>query len=164
MGIVVLGAGYYSLQQQRVAAPEGIVANDDGMYLGAQEPMKVNASLAELVARSGSWRCAVDSTTAQTVSAGVTYVSGGKVRADFTTTVPNYGSVETHMIADGRDVYTWSSLMSQGMRTPMVTPQATQGAAPSGQGVSANTKYAYTCEPWNADAALFTVPTNITFR
>jgi hypothetical protein len=162
--VVVLGGGYYVLNRPAVAP----------VTLGQEQPAtttsetvaapgKFSGSLAELATRGGSWKCSVDSTTAQAVSTGVTYASGGKVRADFTTSVPSYGSVETHLIADGVDVYTWSPMMPQGIKTKM-TAQGSGTGPTSGQGVNTDTEYSYDCQPWTADATLFVVPTNVTFR
>lgn len=164
VAVVVVGGGYYvlsrpagapvTLDQEQALATTTETSTASGRFTG---------SLVELVARGGSWKCSVDSTTAQAVSSGVTYVSGGKVRADFTTNVPSYGSVETHLVADGTDVYTWSSMMPQGIKTKM-TAQGSGAGPTSGQGVSADTKYSYDCQPWTGDAALFVVPANVTFR
>lgn len=163
VAVVAVGGGYYLLN--RPAAPLVLEGQQTGATTPetAAESGKFTGSFAELAARGGSWKCSVDSTTAEAVSSGVTYVAGGKVRADFTTSVPSYGSVETHLIADGVDVYTWSSMMPQGIKTKM-TAQGSGSVPTSGQGVDANTKYSYDCQSWAADASLFVVPAHITFR
>lgn len=160
--VVVLGGGYYLMNQNSTPT--------DMSAIGAQEETgetaqagTVKGSFASLATRGGSWKCTVDTSTAQSVSSGVTYVSGGKVRADFTTSVQGYGAVESHMIADGEDVYTWSSMMPQGIKSKM-TMQGTGGAETSGQGMNANMEYSYDCQPWSADSAMFAVPADITFR
>lgn len=160
VAIVVVGGAYYVTQ-----GGVSETASQTGEDTQAGETAQAGAftgSVSELAARGGSWKCTVDASTAQSISSGVTYVSGGKVRGDFTTNVQGYGSVESHMIADGTDVYTWSSAMPQGIKTKMMaTGQG--GTATSGRGVDANTAYSYDCQPWVADATLLIPPANITF-
>jgi hypothetical protein len=162
--VVIVGGGFYLLN--RPAGVPATFGQEQALATTTEtvvEQGKFTGSLAELSARGGSWKCSVDSTTAQAVSSGATYVSGGKVRADFTTSVPSYGAVETHLIADGVDVYTWSSMMPQGIKSKM-TAQGSGTGPTSGQDVNTDTKYSYDCQPWTADATLFVVPANITFR
>jgi len=160
-GALVVGGGYYVTHQ---ATTESDGAQPQTQESGTPpQAGKYSGSFAELAARGGSWKCTVDTSTAQSISSGVTYVSAGKVRGDFTTSVQGYGNVETHMISDGVHAYTWSSMMPQGIETS-VSASGAAGGATSGQGVNANTSYSYDCEPWSADMTLFAVPTNITFK
>lgn len=160
--VVVLGGGYY-LMNQPGAGADSARTGPQAEVTEQAEAGRVRGSFASLAGRTGSWKCTVDTSALEAVSSGVVYVADGKVRGDFTTTVQGYGNVESHMLADGTSVYTWSSMMPQGFKTPM-TAQGSGGAAPSGQGMDANMEYSYDCQPWSADTALFVVPANITFR
>ncbi|MDO8514239.1 MAG: hypothetical protein Q7S50_01715 [bacterium] len=154
--VVVVGGGYYLLSGGSAPATD---------TTGAQAG-KFKGSLAEMAARGGSWKCTVDSSTGQSVSSGVTYASGGKVRADFKTSVSGYGAVESHMMADGQYVYTWSSVMPQGIKTKMTAGATAGGSAgtASGQSADADQSYSYDCQPWTADASLFVLPASVTFK
>jgi hypothetical protein len=92
------------------------------------------------------------------------YVSGRRVRADFTSTVQGIGPVEAHLIADGTDVYSWSSLMPQGIKTAMADGEPEESAPTSGGGADQDQRYTYDCQPARADASLFTAPSGISFR
>jgi hypothetical protein len=129
----------------------------------AGETQQFKGSLQELVGRSGSWQCTVSVTAQDITTTGTTYVAGGKVRADYVSPVPGYGNVESHMIMRDTTVYTWTSLMSQGMKFPIqdgkmqgerksteVTPQFDQA-------------YDYSCAAWTADESKFALPAGITF-
>jgi len=164
VAVVVLGGGYYVMTQGSMPTTEGVQGNLNEAPIGTEaEAGKFNGSFSELATRGGSWKCTVDTSTAESISSGVTYVSGGSMRADFTTSVQGFGNVESHVLVSGQDVYTWSSMMPQGIKTTL-SAQATGGTATSGQGMDANTDYSYDCQPWTADTALFVVPTNITFK
>jgi hypothetical protein len=127
------------------------------------EPGEFKGSLQDLVARSGSWQCEVSVTTQGVTTKGTTYASGGKVRADFVSSVPGYGDITSHMIMRDATVYTWSSMMSTGMKFPIqdgkmqgdrksteVTPQFDQ-------------MYDYSCAAWTTDESKFALPSGITF-
>lgn len=163
---VVAGGGYYFMNG---AAVDPMVADDSGMYLnpdsdGSVQAGKFSGSLADLAARTGSWKCTVDTSTVEAVSSGVTYVSGGKVRSDFSSSVGGYGNIETHMIADGEYVYSWTSMMPQGVKAKMTASSGGADTATAGASADANVRYSYDCQPWTADPSLFVVPSDITFR
>lgn len=167
LGLIVIGAivfgGYYLSHKAPTTAPvEGSATTTPT----TTDESAFNGSFSDLAKRSGSWKCTIDTSTTQSVSSGVAYVSNGKVRGDFTTSVANYGPIESHMIADGDTAYTWSSMMPQGIKMKIATTStATAGSgATSGQGMNANTSYAYHCEAWTADPTIFIPPTTIVFK
>lgn len=153
-GFFVLNNFIYQEKQADTLEPRGA---------DASEPGKTSGSIQDLAKRSGDWKCTVDASTAQSASSGVTYVSGGKIRADFTTAVEGYGNVDSHLVADGTDVYTWSSMMPQGIKTAQAA-EGQGGTQTSGGGMDANQSYSYDCQPWSADASLFAPPADVTFR
>lgn len=126
---------------------------------------RFNGTFAQLAGRTGSWKCTIDTSAASTTVTGTSYVSNGKVRADMTMQTPQNGVIETHMISDGTYAYTWSSMMPQGIKMKITTDQSgmVANAGKSGQGLNANSSYAYRCDPWTVDASLFVVPTTINF-
>ena len=163
---VVLG-GYFVINQHSTSdAP----ANTDGASM-EQEASEgaFEGSLADLSRRGGNWKCVVE-TTANTgagsvASSGTVYVSGEKVRADFTSEVPGFGVVDAYMIADGAYVYSWTSMTPQGVKTEMVadTEETTEDVPTSGSGYDPNHSYEYDCQMATADASLFVVPGDVTF-
>lgn len=165
-GVVVVGAGAFIA----INGATKSALTDEGSEQQATQPAQAGAfqgSFADLAARGGDWKCTVDAQAStgagQALSSGVVYVSGRKVRGDFTSTVQGIGRVDSHLMADGTDVYSWTSLYPQGMKTKMAA-SGDETTETSGQGADANQKYSYHCEPAQADASLFIAPTNVTFR
>lgn len=167
--LLVIGAGAaaYLLLGKGTEAPSETASS------GAVEEVSAGpttGSLVDLARRSGSWKCTVD-TTALTgagaaISSGVVHVLNGSVRADFTTTVPGMGPMESHMITDGAYTYTWTSMMPRGFKMKVDTTQAapeSNTAAPSGEGMDARQSYSYECEKASPDTALFTPPSSVSF-
>lgn len=170
--VLVAGGGYYYVSH-RSSMPEagtvsqGATASSTG-EAGAQQGGAFSGSIADLSARGGDWSCVIkaqsDTGSAQAGTVGTVYVSGHNVRGDFSTNAPGYGVVESHMIADGTNVYTWSSAMPFGIKTAMTASSQSGSQATSGQGASANQSYAYDCTPAQSDASLYAPPANVTFR
>lgn len=162
--VVVVGGGYYYMQNSGGASSDDSMEADSAKMEGGA----FAGSFSDLSKRGGNWKCTIDAEAntgaGSVVSSGIVYVGGNKVRADYTSNVPSVGSVETHMIADGTDVYSWSSMMPSGFKMKQTEGEMGTGSgATSGQGVDANQSYAYDCDPWTGDQSVFTPPTNISF-
>jgi len=96
----------------------------------------------------------------QATTNGTIYISGGKLRGDFTST--NQGqTINGHMLVDSGYSYIWTDLNKRGMKVA-VTEGQTSGSTTS-QGMDLNQAVSYTCKPWVPDASKFTLPTDITF-
>lgn len=119
-------------------------------------------SMQELIARGGSWTCSVSSTAGGVASNGTTYAANGMVRSDFTSEIPQVGSIESHMIVRDGLAYTWTSMMNQGFKFPI---SEGDGEAEVSAEVAApvHQDYDFSCSPWVADASRFALPAGITF-
>lgn len=145
--VVVLGAGGWLLMGK---------SDQGGEFAG--ETVSGSGSFSEFYTRSGSWKCNVRTETQGVTSEGVVYVSDGKIRADFDSTVSG-NEVTSFMIHDGTSVYTWSSLQSQGVRMDVMEGEA--GTTEGTTGPQGDVEY--DCAPWAADATVFIPPATIEF-
>ena len=146
--IVVLGAGAWLLMGK---------SEEGGKFAG--ETVSGSGKFSDFYTRSGSWKCDVRTETQGVTSEGVVYVSDGKIRADFDSTVSG-NEVTSFMIHDGTSVYTWSSLQSQGVRMDVTEGEEVDGEA-AGTGPQGDVEY--NCAPWAADATVFIPPATIEF-
>lgn len=165
VGVAVIGASAYLFMSRSDSA----VTNQEPQTEEVQtvestsSTGKFNGSVNELLARGGSWKCTVAFTAEGMESTGTTYVSNGMMRADFSSTMPQVGNVETHLIVRDNTAYTWTSMMNQGFKFPI---QNGEVVAPSGGAQAAssfNQDYDFNCEAWSADSSKFALPGNITF-
>lgn len=159
VALVVVGGGvWYMTSHHQLTMPAG-EATTTG------ENQEGSGTLADLMMRSGSYKCTVemkptaDNQNAQ--SSGTVYIGNGKMRGDFNTVVAAMGNktVESHMISSDGYVYTWSNLMPQGMKMQVAT---NDGAATQG-GLDASAAVDYHCAPWMVQDSQFVLPTNVTF-
>lgn len=125
-------------------------------------------SLKDLLSSGVAQKCTFSSTDESGSNEGITYVSAGKVRGDFTTTVS--GKItKSHMISDGKTSYIWTDGEKDGfkMTIPDATPTSaktdTSNSQVSSEG-DLNQKMDYKCSGWVVDNSFFTPPTNVTFN
>ena len=130
---------------------------------GSQAPIRESGSMADIIAKGGSWKCQVSHAAPSGETAGMVYVADGKVRGDFETKIPQLGKVETHMISDSSYAYTWTSLMKTGFKTKVTIPTATS-TAPRDTPDMYHQQYDYQCDSWTSDATFFNIPADITFN
>ncbi len=140
-------------------APESIANDQSVVQETSPTAIPAKKSLKDLLALSGAQKCTFTSTETPGVSDGVVYVSGGKVRGDFTTTVENQTS-RTHVITDSNNVYFWTDGQTSGIKMG-IDIQATPGAP--GGAIDWNTQADYNCTQGAVDASLFEVPSTIKF-
>ncbi len=153
--VVVLGGAWYvmSMNASGPAAPQG--AGDQG----AAQNNAGTGTIGSLMAMGGSVMCDVDITGANPGS-GTIYVSGGKMRGEFTVAAAGK-TMHASMINDGQYIYSWTDMMPQGIKMAVSAGSGTSGSA--NQGVDASTPVNYTCNAWTADTAKFMAPSDIKF-
>lgn len=96
---------------------------------------------------------------------GVVYVSGGKMRNDFTTK-ENGKEISGHMIVDGNVSYVWMEGSKTGFKTTFnldasATPE--DGQSSQSSGVDLTRPENYVCESWITDSEKFITPSDVSF-
>lgn len=124
-----------------------------------QTPATAN-SLKSLLALGTSQTCTFDNQG----NTGTMFISSGKVRGDFDSTV-NGKTTKTHMIIDGKTSYIWMGSEKTGFK--MSFDATTQpGASSSTQGSGTfdpNANMNFNCSAWVADETVFALPKGVTF-
>ncbi len=131
------------------------------------QEMTIKGTFESLLARNAVMKCTYAIDIDNNKTSGTTYVSGKKIRGDYTVNIGDK-MMQGHMISDGTTLYTWTDEMPQGMKMMMDTfkdttidnmeePKETETA------VNLEQEYDYSCSPWIEDSSIFTVPANIEF-
>lgn len=135
---------------------------------GSTESASGAKSLKDLLSSGVAQKCTYSTTDESGTSEGTTYVSGGKVRADFTT-VMSGKTTKSHMITDNKTSYVWTDGEKNGFKTTISEEDAkadtsvSSDAEFSQSGASLNEKVDYKCSGWVVDGSFFTPPSNVTF-
>lgn len=124
---------------------------------------KFNGSINDLIERGGDYECDFTHSTDVSDSAGTVFISGKKMRGDFssTTKIAANIKVESHMISDGEFLYNWSSAMPTGFKT--VINKIENTVTSESAGPDYNQKLEYNCKIWNVDDSKFMIPSDVKF-
>lgn len=162
VGVCMLCVGAWVILGSRVLVSSGTIETATLPGNSVAEKFVFTGSLRELRAREGAWECAVSSNASGVTTGGNTYIADGKVRGDFSSIVPQVGSVTSHIIIrDGR-AYTWTNMTNQGLMFPV---GVAEGEAEVSAAVSAplTNNYQFECKAWIPTESLFALPGGITF-
>jgi len=155
IAIVVLVLVGYMLMK-RVPAP-GDAMMHDGMMMDGPHSGAMTA--AEILKSGKDQKCTFTRTDANAESAGTVYFSKGKMRGEFDVTAQGQ-TFKASMMSDGNDVYTWGSMMPQGIKTP-VSSGATND--PRNESFDLDDMVDYNCSSWNANSSMFELPSDVKF-
>lgn len=162
--VVLLGGGYLLFSNSAAPQQNATQGTQADTTQDATGNGAFTGSLADLVGRGGDWKCTFGSEGTGFSSSGTSYVSQGKMRADFTSKIEQLKqTVDSHMIQDGGFVYVWTSLAPQGFKAKTTLGTKDSATQFNAQGVNIDQKYAYNCTPWTVDGSLFDLPTGVTF-
>jgi hypothetical protein len=124
----------------------------------SKEESASSGLFADLMARTGSWKCHAKATHEQGASEGEVFINNGTIRGDFVATMAGR-SVNTSFISRDGYMYTWSDMLPQGMKVKIESAGGTSG----GQGIDPTTPVEYSCEGWAVDESKFEAPSDIEF-
>lgn len=158
--VLLLGIGGFVFLKKSPVTPSTDTkmtqTTDGSSNTGASEK-----SLKDLFASGASQQCTFNNPDSKE-SMGTVYVSGGKVRGDFTVAVEGT-NMTTHMIGDGTNSYIWTDGQTTGMKMAFDPTTATQNPSTQSQAMDLNAKMNFNCSAWSVDKNIFVVPTNVTF-
>lgn len=125
-------------------------------------------SLKDLLTAGKNVSCTVSYTGNQAGTSGTTYVSGKKVRADFTVKTSDGKETVSHMIQDGTYAYIWTANSTVGTKMKVEAVENTDKTAaapsqPQSQAVDLNQKVNMKCSDWRVDESVFVPPTTVKF-
>nr|MBI5455654.1 hypothetical protein [Candidatus Levybacteria bacterium] len=153
--VLLLGAGgAYFLNQNKTATNTNV----------SPTPTKAKnktSSLLDLLNLGKNQKCTFKTATSSTTTEGTLYITTGKMRGDFKTTV-NGKAEEMNMIRDGEMNYIWGSSLKTGIKMKVPLDELSKNQQTSGF-INPNNKMDYNCLPWTIDSSLFTPPPDIKF-
>ncbi len=119
----------------------------------------------EFAKNGGSYKCDVHQAMSDFENSGTVYMSGGKMRGEFSS-VEEGRSIDTSFIYKDGLMYTWSSTMPSLGFKMKANPTASNAEAAASGTYSWNTSEIgdYDCVVWDTDSSKFELPASITFR
>lgn len=159
--IIVFGIGAYFLAQNKAgnsSVKETLKAPTTNSTKSAESTLK------ELIASKVPVKCSYSTDAGTAKIAGTVYVSGGKIRGDFST-MAGKTEIKGHMATDEKYVYTWTDGTNQGYKFAIDTNAEAKGTTSdsNSQKPDFNQKFNYSCTPWVPDNKMLELPQNVTF-
>lgn len=148
-------------QSQSSPAPEPLSSSSSPEEAQQTSKTMSKGSIRNLLLAGKSVSCVVDYGSGGTK--GTTYVSGNKVRADFTIQVPDNQETDSHMIQSDDTAYIWSSANPKGTKFTIDKTQASVTPAADSQNMNLDQEVDMDCSDWSVDQSVFVPPTNVEF-
>ncbi len=164
---LVIAIGVFFLLTGKANAPEdGLKEATDSSTAATTEQTQIGSgSLRTLFGSGKNLSCSVsykpvdaDSTDAYN---GTIYVSGNKMRMEFTTTADGL-SMKSNIIQDGTNGYMWGS-SPQGTMAIKFTVDPAQADVQKQQQFNLDQNVDYDCKNWSVDSSMFVPPSDIQF-
>jgi hypothetical protein len=162
VAVVLVGAYLYS---NRSIAPGPMMMPGEGGTAESTMPRSLRA----LLALGQSQKCTFTDNVRGMTSNGTIYLSGERMRGDFTSTSAE-GTVASHMISDGTKMWMWQDNENMGFMMEVPEEDAVSGdtSVTTDQFETPidldDTSVDYQCEGWRADLSLFTPPSTVMFH
>lgn len=159
--VLLLVVGYFLMNKKGSSVVPGT-----GNSL-TSETSSGKKSLKDLLSSGIAQKCTYSMSDENGTSEGTSYISGGKVRGDFSV-VASGKTTKTHMISDGKTSWIWTDGETTGFKMTVEEPTGTPGTTTPQEGsIQSGTdwdqSYDYNCSAWVADGALFTPPSTVKF-
>lgn len=160
--LLLIGGGVFLMNRQS-SSPAS-----DQSTLSPQSPQNTTTatqttSLKNLMASKGSQQCTFNDT--EMGSSGTMYISGNKMRGDFSSTIDNR-TTTSHMISEGENAYVWMDDQKSGFKVSLKSMEGLNAKVNTNapQAVDINKQMDYQCSTWTVDASLFAAPTDVQFQ
>lgn len=157
--VLLLGAGgffFMSKESTNSKSPTNEISQEGSQEAGGPKSIK------DLFSLGTAQQCTFKDAAG---NGGTVYVSGGKMRGDFTTISGNK-TIQSHMIRDDKTSYVWMEGETVGykMSVESISQTPPQGGTTNTQGsVDLDKKADYSCNPWVVSGSMFQMPSNMQF-
>lgn len=160
----------------RRPSPTSLTDSRSGSVSEQSGVEKFTGSVMDLLKRKTAMKCTASSTEKGAEFSGTYYVdpASGRARIDTESASgePGKPQIVSHVITDKDYAYIWQEGQKTGMKlstktaegTPTETKTDESSTAPSVETAELNKNVDYSCSPWVIDAAMFTVPSDVTFE
>jgi len=162
VGVVVVGGGVYLVTSSPTDSDDVVIEEK----MTSDDDVSGEGTLRALLALGKNLTCDfVHDDPESGRSEGTVYLSGERMRGDFTITA-NGTVMESHVIRDGDTGYTWGSTPAGTMAITFTISEEEQVVASgkSEQSINLDQNLEYSCTPWNVDESKFQPPADLNFQ
>lgn len=159
--LIIAILGYVAVQPGKTDT----VVNTTPEPQETQQPDGKKMAFSQFMKQGGSYQCTVRQYVNDIDTEGTVYLNDGLMRGEYSTTVQGKNIDATIIVRDGF-AHTWTSMApTMGFKSKIVEDPETGSAGTTGTySYNADQIGDYDCQPWTADASLFVLPSEVTFR
>lgn len=153
--ILLLGVGYFLWNKSKTAS------TTPGTQLTTSQESKPS-SLKDLITAGVAQTCTFE----KEGSKGTVYVTTGKMRGDFETTVDSKVT-KNHMIVEGNTSYIWMDGEKNGFKMSFDTSasgDSNKTTTSTSGTIDPTSNLDYKCGAWMVDSTMFSLPVGVTFQ
>ncbi len=155
--LAVSGGGYYAVKHAKKSISSQTEVYGDSAATSSVATQGSSGVLRDLFSMTKNVMCTINDAT----TTGTVYISSDKkMRGDFTIKTQTSGSIDSHMIKDGNDIYAWSAMMGTGAKFSFDVIDTNASVK---KNVNLDQKINYTCVDWKQDTSKFVKPADIKF-
>lgn len=162
--LVILAVLFYTqMSKKSPQSSQGAAVSEQE---GTPEVATTKGTIANLLGSGKNVMCQMDYSNESDSTEGTAYVSGEKMRGDFTIETADGTTMTSHMIRDDQYSYIWTDDNSKGTKIKVeVTADIEEKAKPQTQqtGVDVDKEVDLDCSNWTVDNSMFIPPTSIEF-
>src|SRR3990167_280491 len=156
--VLIIGGGYFFYSQS-----SGKPATNNPSISGM-----VKGTLQDLFARGANLQCTFKYDDESNMTDGIVYLSGKKMRGEFSLTQNDGKIMKSHVIRDDVYGYTWLDGQKQGTKIKIETSEEItkdQEDEKDGELFALDNKDVdYDCKPWIVNKSMFTPPSDVQFQ
>jgi hypothetical protein len=162
---VAAGGGYlvYTNMQTNAEVVQEIETEDKKLQPATKDAL--SGTFASLLGLGQNLRCEFSYNDGPNISSGTVFIAenGKRLRGDFSVESSAAGAMEMHMLREEGYNYMWGSSFEQGMK--MKVEEGSEGDlfASNDASVAIDENTTYNCVPWNVDAEVLALPSDVEF-
>lgn len=159
--LLIVGVAGFTLMRNNLSSPaETAQVKSSPTSTTNAQTSPTKGTLQSLISGGQNLSCEIN----MEQGGGTTYVSGKKMRGDFTVDVDGKQML-SHMIGDGEFMFMWTDGVSQGTKFKIDpnSPRPSVSASGQAQVADLNQEVDLKCNPWTPDPSKFVLPAGVTF-
>lgn len=163
IAVIALAGGALAFSQinKKSAAPINTQQVADNKPAATEDSSTQKGTLQSLISSGKNVSCEINMPGQN--GKGLTFVSGNKLRGDFTINSEGQKEMVSHILSDGTYMYMWTDGVTSGTKFKIDPDTPKPSFSPGSQTTDLNSPVDLKCSPWSVDNSKFIIPTNIKF-
>lgn len=158
--VIVVALGIYALSSNKDSATQETTETTDRAQTENSD-LQGTGGLKNILSLGKDLSCTFERSDDNGGFSGTAYVSGNKLRGDFTMHLEGTGDIDSHLIKADDTTYVWMG--NTGSKFSDTAIDADTKPQTDTNSVNLDDEVKYSCSPWRKDTSKFEIPEDVTF-